>query len=252
MIKYLILFIGCLIGQQMFAQPLSSRDIRHASGKGPYPIYIGFQTSISGMKSTYGDFINDYAEAKRTEYPDLQKFETLQGLEGNLGVVINTQHFMDITNFRVNRVSLELGYRYLHRDLRAGTRRPLHLREDMATIRIGMRGNILYPLTYQLQGGLVVFHHTEAIDDVVNVAQLKTGAFPAGWDLRGRLMLFDPAGTAGGLGFFFEYRYMITSKGRDLTELYREILNLDDGPVKSWNYSSWSVGVVVPLALRWL
>lgn len=253
--RYIFLVFCCLLANQLIAQ-LSSRDIRHASGKGPYPIYVNVLGSSLNAASSFGNLIDDYMATKgQSYYPSLKERSHLWGIEGNLGVIINTNHFMGITNFRINRLSLEFGYRYLHRDLHDDTGfQPLHMREDVASYRIGIRGNILYPLTYQLQAGPVLYHRTEVMDSLVHVVQLQTGAFPAGWDFRGRLMLFDPAGTAGGLGGFLEIRYLLTTRGRDFSEVYEVVLGDKSSKAvhERWNYVSWSVGIVVPLALRWL
>lgn len=263
--KYLLPVVGLIISQTCIAQ-LSSDAIRHASGKGPYPIYLTVQGVLASAKNTFHDFSVAYGQ----EY-GYNKITVLGGYEANLGVAINEDHFLWIPNWRLKRASVEVGYRHLFHNAKVTGKdkvQRLHLQEEVFSFRVGMRGNLIYPVTYQLQTGptihnVIVVKESGGPDEPFKREQLGSGLFennsikkfPWGWDARVRLMVLDPVGTDGGMGFFFEYRYLWTFGGekkgkRNLRPLYKEFgLPLIDD-LQSWDYSSFSFGLIVPFAVR--
>lgn len=235
---FIILTFGLI---PCFAQ-LTTEDLRHASGKGPFPIYVNAHITRSLGIKDYKDFsvIND-------------KVNRLNGIDVNIGAIINEEKFL-------KRFIIEGGYRHLSRNIQNDTMSVV-LREEVASLRIGKRFNILYPVTFQIQGGTIHYHFsTIRVKSKTESAPLRTvrignslnefkRRFISGLDLRARLMLFDPAGTPGGLGIFAEMRYTWNFYKRDPTPLYNAagLLHNQNG---NWSYFSWSLGIVVPFALR--
>lgn len=133
------------------------------------------------------------------------------------------------------------------------------------SIRLGKRINILYPITLQLQTGpqFYNFYTTRESIDNADTSYISTernglGLFEnrkhnrviAGWDFRSRLMIFDPAGTAGGLGFYFEYSQQYTFGKRSLNSSYQKFLGTTETEPEKWWYGAITIGLVAPLALR--
>ena len=249
---------------------LTSDDIRHASGQGPYPIYITVSpwTSIASTKNTVRKFTSVYSKG-------LDK-KNMFGFEANVGFVINEENFLNIINLPIKRISLEAGYRHLYRNFREeeGDQKLLHIQEETIGIRIGWRGNLLYPLTYQVQMGPTIHNFVTAYEfnNGNNLERSSVGfgafqeksrrKFPSGWEFRGRLMFLDPAGTDGGIGIFFEYRYLFTFGGgqknrKNIQPIFERFLEPDvfkslnpDEFSNRWNYGSFSLGMVIPFAIR--
>lgn len=236
---------------------LSSLDIRQVSGKGPYPIYLNLQFANAGTKHTFREFIQAYSTQHNVPFRS-----HLWGFEGNLGIVVNEDNLLGITGLAIHGFSFEFGYRYLDRAFEPpqGGRR-LRVVEEVLSARFGWRNNLIYPVTFQLQAGPSLLNYAsvrESVngnsrrirdgDDTFRKAPRRNRLLP-GLEGRARLMLMDPAGTSGGLGFFFETRYLITFGKRDLTifnELLDDALRVQD---KGWDYFSFSLGFVAPLAL---
>jgi hypothetical protein len=255
--KSSFIIILVLASSQLWAQ-LSSDEIRHASGKGPFPIYFSVQLGRTPDKNTFKDFANAYAQKF-----DLDSKNGLHTVEANIGFVINEDHFLWIPNFELHRVLIEAGYRHSWRNLSKPNERWIHLQEEVFSLRIGMRGNIIYPITYQIQAG-PTFHNFSSVREVLDFdgssKRLRIGSglferlgnrqFPSGLDMRARLMFLDPSGTDGGAGFYVEYRCLITRGKRDLTRFYETFIGDSVSDIKSWNYSSVTIGLVIPFAFR--
>ena len=62
-------------------------------------------------------------------------------------------------------------------------------------------------------------------------------------------MLFDPAGTSGGLGLFGEFRVIWNFEDRHLDEFY-SLIGENTTATSGWDYVSFSLGIVIPIALR--
>lgn len=248
-------FVWLLFTQASYGQ-LSSLDIRQVSGKGPYPIYINLQFANAGTRHTFGDFTHAYHKQYGT--PDRSH---LWGFEGNFGIVVNEDNLLGITGLTIHGFSFEFGYRYLDRLLRNGNGQRIRLQEEVLGARFGWRSNLIYPVTFQLQAGPTLLNYASVRNSVNGNAERvrigedtfskqagKNRLFP-GLEARFRLMIMDPAGTSGGLGFFFEARYLNTFGKRDLTPFY-ELADIDvRSDLKSWDYLSFSLGFVAPLAL---
>lgn len=258
--KYGLLLFGWICFMPSIRAQLSSRDIRQAAGKGPYPLYINYQYVFPCCQDLFKEFRDVYVQEKYVKDKKM-----LNGFEANLGIMLNDRHFLGIRNWRVNSVMIEAGYRFLFRNLTGDHPIRLHLQEEVFSIRLGTRYNPLYPVTTQLQIGPSLYNFYVATEyDDNNGASLKyrfgNGALErnrdkrktcAGLDLRGRLMFLDPAGTEGGIGFYFDYRYQFTFGKRDFNGLFNDLLPGVE-PVrisKNWNYGAFSIGVVASLAL---
>ena len=247
-----------IIAQRPGAQ-ISSMDIRHADTNGPYPIYLGLQIAYAHNKKLFSGFTEAYSEEFH-----LRNKSRLHGFETNIGVVINERHFLGIKNWLVRGFAVELGYRYLFRNLSNEGPRRLHLQEETISLRLCKRDNIVYPLTYQIQTGPTFYNfysvrqdtgpNASAIRERVGYGLFEPSPelrkFISGWDLRGRLMLFDPAGTSGGVGYYLEYRCLWTFGKRDLNSLYETFLGYTHHEEKKWDYQSFAIGIIVPIAIR--
>lgn len=256
--KSILCSLLMIIAQRQIAQ-ISSMDIRHADTNGPYPIYLGIQLAYVNNNRLFSGFTKSYS----SEY-DMRSKSMLHGFETNIGVVINERHFLGIKNWLVRGFAVEMGYRYLFRNLSNGGPRRLHLQEETISLRLCKRDNIVYPLTYQIQTGPTFYNFysvrenkhpdSSAVRERVGFGMFETSPklrkFISGWDLRARLMLFDPAGTSGGVGYYLEYRCLWTFGKRDLNSLYETYLGYSQHEEKKWDYQSFAIGIVVPLAIR--
>ena len=239
----------------------TATDIRNASGCGPFPIYLNAQLLIPGAGNLFGEFVDEYTNqngGKSKEY--------LHGFEFNTGIVINDDHLFGIKNLKIKGLSFEMGYRYMYRNIISDLDERLHLQEESVSLRLGYRLCILYPITLQVQTGPTIYNFlsvNETNDLSGEFLRYREGYglfervddrsdFPSGWEIRGRVVLFDPAGTEGGLGVYIEYRYLWTKGSRNLKGLYDIILPELDKVTSSqpWDYGMFSLGVVTPLAKR--
>ena len=240
MLRYHICFTLLILSAFCYGQ-LSSSDIRNASSDGPYPIYLTLQYAKSTSIESFRTFTRSFYE------PENVRLNALRGVEANIGAVINETGI---------RFSIESGFRYLVKNLDRGNKK-VNMTEEVASLRFGYRFNILYPVTAQIQVG-PVFHHMSSIriDSSRQSRRIQAGrsvfkghGLMSGLDTRARIMLFDPAGTSGGLGIFAELRYLWNFKDRPLQPYY-SLLNQTTTATSGWDYFSFSAGVVVPLALR--
>lgn len=255
--KNCLIICTLLLSLQTSWGQLSSLDIRQVSGKGPYPIYINFQFPTTSTRPTFRNFINAYKQEYGTKSRN-----RLWGFESNLGIVINDDNLLGITGLSVHGVSLEFGYSYMDRLFINGGTHRMRVQEEALSIRLGWRNNLIYPITFQIQGGPVLLSYAsvrESLNGSLRRAKIGNSLFTnrssrvrprlPGFEGRFRLMLMDPAGTSGGLGFYFEGRYLYTIGKRQLSPFYRlaELGSRND--VQNWNYLVFSVGFVAPLAL---
>lgn len=269
--KYLyFLFVLLLLEGQLTAQ-LSTMDIRRADGKGPYPFYLTGHVAFAYNHHLFDEFTDDY----RAKYEIENEKTFLRGFEVNGGVVINERNFLGIKGWLVRGMAIEMGYRYLDRNLtkeyeltdQVTTTRRLNYQTSTFSIRLCKRMPfplISYPLTWQIQAGPTLYNfyivkERETENSAIKSERDGFGAFQkaknerrlvSGLDARVRFSLFDPAGTAGGVGYYFEYRYLWTSGNRDLSPLYDTFLGYQKHVIKHWDYGSVTVGMVVPLAVR--
>ena len=260
--KYASVVLMMILSGGVMAQ-LTSSDIRQASGKGPYPIYITGQTILGRSNNLFSDFVTAYS----TQY-DMPNKKYFNGLEGSMGIVINDQHFLGLKGWKVRGFAVEIGYRSLFQNINNDEHtRQLFIQEELVSFRIGKRFNILYPLTLQVQAGPTFYNfytvrESTKSNGITTSTLVRYGSrlfqgktqsqqkFIPGLDTRIRFAFFDPAGTAGGLGFYLEYTYIHTFAKRDLQDLYKTFFDRIESDPQTWEYGSLTLGLVVPLALR--
>lgn len=257
----LLISLALLTSFQHAKAQFSATDMRKTSGSGPFPIYGNAQWMFPGAGNLFSNFVDDYTSVRGGNVHDY-----LHGFELNVGIVINDHHFLGLKNLKIRGLSVEAGYRYLFRNIHTDFAQRLHLQEESVSIRLGYRICILYPVTAQIQTGPTIYNFlsvNEINDQTGETLRYRDGYgtferinsrkdFPCGWEIRGRIMLFDPAGTEGGLGFYIEYRYLWTRLSRNLSGLYETIIPVIPISVtsQSWDYGMLSLGVVVPFAKR--
>ncbi len=251
-----LLLISVTLGftHTSFSQ-LTSEEIRDATAAGPYPLYVTLQFARS---ATMSDFKNLSKEFNRISPNSSNDKKVLRGIEGNLGFTINEKWLQN--------VYLEGGYQLLHRKLKDDAF-SINVTNQVASLRYGVRRRIFYPLTFQFQVGPILYRRqTFTLDSMAFSAtpslrrvfftdkiSFKDGIHIPGWEGRGRLVLLDPVGTSGGLGFFIEWRIVEFSRKRSLDILYDA---LDPGGTSNVTDQtddmmfSFSFGLVAPLALR--
>ena len=249
-LKYSLLFFFLFYFSLSQAQsPLSSAEIRHASGKGPFPIYVTGQAIIASTKNNFRPFNLEYRN--QNSAADVSRIRGLDGVEVNIGFVLNEKSI-------INRFTFEYGFRRMRRTFSSNLSATTRIQHDDSSIRIGYRGRILaYPFTYQVQTGPIFYassrvwiEENRKITLNESILDLRT---VSAWDTRVRIMLFDPAGTTGGLGFYFEFQYRVNFRQRSLEPLYAALPTPGDVfPSSSWNYPSFSIGLITPLAIRWI
>lgn len=203
------------------AQPNANFNdqFRDVTAAGPYPIFLTAHWSwMRGNK--------DFRAWTREE-------KQLHGWGIDLGMKI------------VRSLFVELGYERFARSGK-GTSEP-RLFHNTFSARIGWRRTVFFPLGFHMQMGLFQRHTAYTTFDPGTV--LRTlGRFKHSWGLDGRLrfMLLDPAGTGGGMGFFAEGRVQYLFADQTLT-----FAEPDATVTTDQFYGVFSLGVVIPLALRW-
>ena len=174
--------IACLL---IFALPinaqLSSSDIRNASGNGPYPFYFTLQYSKSTSINSFKNFANNFYD------PNDIRFKALRGIDANIGVVVNEKNI---------RFSVESGYRWMVKNINQNGLK-LKMTEEVASLRIGYRFNILYPVTAQIQSGPIFYHMSsikiDSTNNRVSAAMIGNSAFKKGNKLWYPVLIIDSA-----------------------------------------------------------
>ncbi|MDH3649151.1 MAG: hypothetical protein OEQ53_05670 [Saprospiraceae bacterium] len=241
----LLISVLCLTSAVAFGQ-LSSDDIRHAAGHGPYPIYL----TGSWSKSSSLDVFKDLNKAFTAKHSGKNR-TALHGFEINLGWTINEDNLL---GNKIYGVSMESGYQRVIRRVRNDSL-DFFFQEEVAAVRIGWRPEFYYPIGMHFQVGPVLYHRTEGrlVERDNGIRQSERLGEPfghiSGLDFRGRLTVMDPAGTTGGLGMYFEWKFHHNFKRRSVQVLY-DLIGLDNVSDQRWNYWTFSIGVMVPFALR--
>ncbi len=239
------------------AQEPSSFETRQATGNGPYPVHIDIQRVFptSGI-SEFQRFAAD--QVYRQRFPRAGGRVTMSGYDVRGGFIMAGPHFPRWwPNWCV-----EMDYQNLVRTFEGKPSGHLQMRQEFFSVRpIGVRYNVFYPLTVQYTAGLVLAHAITAEVNFSTSADSASvvrahGAFLDnggndifGIDQRFRITFFDPVGSAGGLGVYWEGQW--TWMGRDLSLHDFYALANDGADHKSnFSYITWSMGVTVPLALK--
>lgn len=240
----------------------STDDVRFTFGEGPFPLYLTGSAGFTSVKPLFRDFVDDYIEEEGGVYRN-----KLHTLELNLGTAINCTHCLSIKGFHIRNFAFELGFLKAQRKLTIDSGYKLHLVESVGSARLIYRFTKLYPLTFQLHGGLnyYSFYQIREVietDSVSSFVRVRAGSsisenhsgklsmrFP-GYNFRFRIALVDPSGVGSGVGIFAEYSY----KGKWRNENFNTAYELFELPVdapggRRRNLGHWSMGFIVPLAV---
>ena len=259
--RSLLVVIASITCKVILAQ--STDDVRFTYGEGPFPLYVTGSWGMTSTKSLFRDFVTDYTLEK-----DADVKYALYAKEINVGSAINCKHCFTIKDFVIKRMAVEMGYMIAQRRMNAESDIALQLVESIGSVRLIYRYSRLYPITFQFHAGLNYYSFYQIreiveMDSTASVKRLRVGSsltenhqhkfsrlFP-GYNLRFRMAFFDTSGAGSGPGLFFEYSYNGNWKPDNLNAAYEFFgLSTPDGKNKYRNFGRFSMGLVVPLALR--
>ncbi len=265
--KVSIFFLCLLAGFHRLPAQYSSVEIRHATGHGPYPLSITVQKSFCGGKNLFLPFVEAFDRQFGTDHN-----KALNGFAGSIEMALFGKHFLRFGQFKgldTRGITLGLGYRYLYRNLNNPDHERFHLQEEVISFDVGYRLNLLYPLTVEFQAGPVLYgfytitqYEDQGLPDGKQTLEKRfrfgNGIFErnadkkgiSGLEFKARIKLFDPAGTEGGIGGFLEWGYVNTFRSRDLSIIHDFFLNDPVQDIRTWDYQYFSLGLVLPLAIR--
>ncbi|MBK9175271.1 MAG: hypothetical protein IPM46_02815 [Flavobacteriales bacterium] len=246
------LALGLILHAIICAQGRNSIDLRHATGNGPFPVYLALQIAHSSNQQAF----------ERLATPTTERFGgrdgrvRMWGPEVSIGAIHNTESFLWIRGWRVHSTSMEAGYKFLARNFTDGQGRYLNLRQGLLSVRYGRRHNVYYPITIHWQVGPVLLHDMRVdVRDplkggLVASAGVRTQTLGIlGAEARARIVFFDPVGAAGGFSLFFEGQYIYLREPPGMRVL--GAVTAQDGYAGGrLHMGVFSFGTTIPLALR--
>lgn len=248
------LFALALLPICALAQIPSSFDTRHATGAGPFPFYISMQgtwtNSIPGLSG--------FGSSMMKRYDRIDDEIHLHGLEGYFGCSINSAR-----QKRYNGIRMELAFQHVWNayERLSDPQLKLRIQQNFMSLRLGMRLNVFYPITFHFLAGPILFENLQVIQDNETTLPNARSTLPrgvrlfadplSGMDARVRMVVFDPAGTAGGLSFYFEWQRQFFFQDGSLKPLAAISLSPDPASSANFGRGAWAFGLLVPLALRW-
>jgi hypothetical protein len=250
MLRYILILVWVTAFARLAAQDLTSADVRHATGNGPFPIYAVLQATYTRNVLAFIDLANAIKDRGGWEHDR----HGLGGFELNVGAIINEDHFVG-TRYRVRRQCFEGGYRYGWNIVDFPDAQRLRLRHEQVSLRYCRRMSIFYPFTWQVQAGTILLRsHTlayseDAASGTAVAAQIRQRNFFSGLDLRARVAFGDGAGSGGGIGLFVELQRPLYFNEPSANKFY-PLVGLAPTASDGFESSTWSFGLLVPLALR--
>ncbi|MGI9543896.1 MAG: hypothetical protein ACR2MX_11590 [Cyclobacteriaceae bacterium] len=231
--------IFCALPLFTSAQSESS-GYKDISPNGPYPIYIG----IGGVSNISN---SDLKRLQPESNGNVDK-TALYGIEAKVGFSFAEKPQLFSKQLRL---ILEARYQSQSRSLDNN----LRFAQSYFTTGIGSRWQApIFPLMVHAQFG-VIFRYQERLivtDDqgsmsvprrVTNLS-LKNNSVD-GFYGTVRLVLLDPIGTSGGLGYYLKFDVLRISKHPS----FNTDASLSSVPTRDWQ-AAFSVGVIVPLTVR--
>lgn len=220
----------------------NSLEYARMSGAGPFPRYI----TIKGLRysqNPYNTFLGGYANDLGVD-PKC----SLYGFDINIGSI---NMLGNKRGFFGNAFGVEAGLKFVNsRGTQSGDS-TLYINSKAVNLLLKYRVNILYPLTVQFTGGPILFNRFRYInlsDTRGSRSSIRGGKFLSGYQVSSRLVLFDPVGTNGGLGVYFEMCILNYFKDEAFERvLSRRYPNAEID--KSRLSCGIGIGVLAPLAL---
>jgi hypothetical protein len=250
MVRHLCLLFALLSLLSAQGQSTADGNVRHASGKGPFPFFITTRfcaTSNVQDLRTIGRSLNGAFERADRKF-------RMQGMGFTFGGIVSAKHRP------LQRMVFEGGYTKVGRSLSGvGSDSTFKWREETISLRMGPRFTPFYPVNIVLYGG--VFYHyarTMALEgpDPTHMRRLRAeypfryGSF--GVEAGARLLLLDATGSGGGLGLFLEMQAIHELSGQRLEPFFTmaHAGRVDVRSTARLHMVQYSIGVTVPLALR--
>jgi len=240
--QLLIILFVTLSSSGIFAQ-LSSTDIKDASTTGPFPLYFG----LGFANSFRNQDLVDVGKVFHAFHNSNRRVRTrLYGLNAMAGFSLIPE------NSAVSYV-VELRYLWLKRPMTAQGNE-FFLEKHQTSLGFGVR-YALFPFVVQLQAGPILRHfryYSFEVDGEKTFSQFQSKL--NGINSLIRIALLDPAGTEGGIGFYFEAGYNFTGFLENNNELSLAIQSFD--PLYSTDldsnnrYGYLSLGIILPIAIK--
>lgn len=219
-------------------------QLKDVTATGPYPFYISFRPLLVSTRNR--DIKNLFEIQNRYAGSDLFVPRRAWGYNLDAGVRV------------AKTLIIEFNYtQLLRRSNNAAT--DLRISQRAAGLRLGGAFGIYYPLSIQFCAGFVtntseftIIEKNAGTDNKRKLTfseSLLKGRF--GGDFALRLVVMDPVGAGGGIGFFVELRQLFFANRLNYTPYVRTLDQTTSEQFRSdSNYRLFSVGLTAPLALR--
>lgn len=244
--RQLLVLLMVFLCAQLYGQTVVDANVRHASGKGPFPLFV---TARGAFTSNFQD-MRPVAAMLGDEFERSDGKFRMRGGGFTFGGIICGEHWP-----RWN-ILAEVGYTKLGRKLHTADRDSVFKwREEIVSFRLGHRFTPFYPVTIHAHLG-IFYHYSRALalEGPGSAAERRLRAeYPfgvSGAEADLRLVLLDGVGSGGGLGVFFEVQGLYGFETRRIgafdTALGGSSTN-ENVPIRLVCYG---FGITVPLALR--
>lgn len=242
--KTAILFLASLFFLDANGQH-NSEDYKDAVGCGPFPLYL----TIGGATSRHKDF-REIGSRFTSVYGDRTK-RYIRGVEASFGspIIGKRRQIRILPSFL--SFALEGKYLMLQRQIVNDDNK-----FEMASHQLSIGGGVRYPvfpIVIQVQYQRILFSKQsyklrldgdERLFDITSQGNL----------LLARFSFLDPAGSDGGFGVFAEYGLCHLERRKENNQLTPVIQAINSQSAETLNaarsYRFFSVGIIVPLALR--
>lgn len=235
------LAVLCLLSTVVRSQH-TSEDFKDAAGCGPFPLYIGlgYTTSKYSDFSTVGrEFVNFYD-------PEAKVKRNMRGANAIFGATVIPKKWPYWFS-----LVLEGKYVWIFRQLTASSNT-----YDMVSNQLSLGGGLRYstfPFVFQVQYQRVLYSRQSFNFDIGGIEK-AVDISSGGNMLLARASVLDPAGSDGGFGVFFEYGCVFLERPKENEQLtgviraFNESFSASEHCTRGYRY--FSIGVIVPLALR--
>ena len=253
---FLLVAVLFLVQSATRAQNSSSTLSRRATSHGSFPVYIG--VSLSKVGSNVREFQRITAlNGLPASFENAGgRFRTF-GMGVKLGFIFARGEPYFSRTLSIPNILLELDMNNYVFNLPSKDGGTLLLNLTSGSVRTGVRWNVYYPLVLQFTAGPILFNRSSIFlnrtgrrEDAIRAAS-EQGLAPVGIEYRIRASFFDPSGSSGGIGAYFEYQAtdFFLKPTRNQQPLYAAVGAEERTGRPVIDYRAWQVGVIIPLAL---
>ncbi len=249
---YLILCLFALSVSEVSSQSnLSSVDLRKVTGSGPFPFFINAKARANFVFPMYKNF--------------RQQFDKLHGIDGtylDYGGEISIGSAVKFKGDFLGRNvhGFELGYQYMRSKVHRSDTIGLSVDYRHYCLRYQFRMNLIYPITFQITPGFVMYakeklneyryFEVDGRDAERKSGLTYKGGFSSGFELGGKLVFLDPAGTDGGYGLMLEAVYQRYFNNFGFNAIIEDRFGLTEYEGEPRQALMFSVGLIIPIAVR--